>query len=161
MKYKRGIRMLYEIRLAEEDDIRIIVELLNKVTLNLHQKSINQWTYPWDIEEINIDVKNKNIYMMTIDKLIVLHINKPNNLYLYRIAILPGYQGKDIGLKIVNYAFKISRNLRKTLYLDCWAGNVKLKNYYSKAGFDYCGDFQEKDYMISVFKYTFPLNNLQ
>ncbi len=174
MKYKRGIRMLYEIRLAEEDDIRIIVELLNKVTLKLHQKSINQWTYPWDIEEINIDVKNKNIYMMTIDKLIVgtfsikdmdvnavLHINKPNNLYLYRIAILPGYQGKDIGLKIVNYAFKISRNLRKTLYLDCWAGNVKLKNYYSKAGFDYCGDFQEKDYMISVFKYTFPLNNLQ
>lgn len=53
-----------EIRLAESDDIRIIVDLLNEVTLSLHQKKIN-----------------------------------------------------------------------------------------SKAGFDYCGDFKEEDYMISVFKY--------
>lgn len=159
--------MLYEIRLAGEDDVRIIVELLNKVTLNLHQKNINQWTYPWNFEEINIDIKNKNTYVITTDKLIVgtfsikdmginmvLDISKPYNLYLYRIAILPRYQGKNIGLKVVNYAFQVSRNLRKTLYLDCWAGNIKLRKFYSKAGFDYCGNFQEEDYMISVFKYS-------
>lgn len=159
--------MLYEIRLAEKDDISIIVELLNKVTLNLHEKNINQWTYPWDLEEINTDIKNKNTYVITIDKLIVgtfsikdmdineiLHISKPNNLYLYRIAILPAYQGKNIGLKAISYAFQVSRNLSKTLYLDCWAGNIKLKSFYSEAGFDYCGDFPEEDYMISVFKYA-------
>lgn len=158
--------MLYEIRLAEEDDIRIIAELLNKVTLNLHRKNINQWTYPWDFEEINMDIKNKNSYVITIDKLIIgtfsvkdmgineeLYINGPNNLYLYRIAILPEYQGKNIGLKVINYVFQISRNSRKKLYLDCWAGNIKLKEFYCKAGLDYCGDFQEEDYMISVFKY--------
>ena len=158
--------MSYEIRLAEEDDIRIIVELLNKVTLNLHQKNINQWIYPWDFEEINIGIKNKNTYVIAIDKLIVgtfsvkdmdmnavLQISNPNNLYLYRIAILPEYQGKNIGFKVINYAFQISRNLRKTLYLDCWAGNIKLKNFYSKTGFHYCGDYKEEDYMISVFKY--------
>lgn len=155
-----------EVRLAESDDIRIIVNLLNEVTLSLHQKKINQWKYPWNFEEINIDIKNRNIYVIAVDKLIVgtfslrdmdinevLHISKPNNLYLYRIAILPQYQGKNIGLEAINYAFEISRNLRKTLYLDCWAGNIKLKKFYSKAGFDYCGDFKEEDYMISVFKY--------
>jgi hypothetical protein len=39
------------------------------------------------------------------------------------------------------------------LYLDCWAGNKKLRNFYSNAGFDFIGDFPEEDYMISVFKY--------
>jgi ribosomal protein S18 acetylase RimI-like enzyme len=156
----------YETRLAEKDDISIIVELLNKVTLNLHQKNINQWTYPWDFEEISIDIKNRNIYVITVDNLIVgtfslkdmntnsvLHIIEPNNLYLYRVAILPEYQGKNIGLEVTNYACEISRGLKKILYLDCWAGNVNLKNFYLKAGFNFCGDFPEEDYMISVFKY--------
>ena len=84
---------IYEIRLAEKDDERTIIELLNNVTLCLHQKNINQWTYPWDFEEINIDIKNINIYVITIDKQIVgtfslkdidtnavLHISEPNNL---------------------------------------------------------------------------------
>ena len=158
--------MIYEIRLAEKDDISTIVELLNKVTLNLHQKNINQWTYPWDSKEINIDIKNTNIYVITADKLIVgtfslkeIGINslptiiEPNNLYLYRIAILPEYQGKNNGLKVTSFACGISKRLKKIVYLDCWAGNVNLKNFYLKAGFDFCGDFPEEDYMISVFKY--------
>lgn len=159
--------MLHEIRLGDKNDLRTIVDLLNKVTLNLHQKNIKQWAYPWNFDEINIDIKNRNIYVITMNKRIVgtfslkykdintvLHINDQNNLYLYRIAILPEYQGKNIGLKVINYAFETSRNLRKILYLDCWAGNVKLKNFYSKAGFDFHGDFPEEDYTISVFRYA-------
>ncbi|GAA0180924.1 hypothetical protein SH2C18_35360 [Clostridium sediminicola] len=38
-------------------------------------------------------------------------------------------------------------------YLDCWAGNEKLRTFYLKAGFDFCGDFPEDNYMSSVFKY--------
>lgn len=144
-----------------------IVELLNKVTLNLHEKNVNQWKYPWHSEKIDMDIKNRNTYVITIGKLIVgtfsikdmdiniaFNISKPNNLYLYRIAILPEYQGRNIGFKIINYTFQISRDSRKTLYLDCWAGNAKLKDFYCKAGFDYCGDFPEAGYMVSVFKYA-------
>ncbi len=40
-----------------------------------------------------------------------------------------------------NYAFKISRNLRKTLYLDCWAENIKL-NINA-----YCVKLCAKDYL--------------
>lgn len=155
-----------EIKLAEKDNISTIVELLNTVTLDLHRKSINQWTYPWDFKQIEMDIKNKNTYMITIDNLIVgtfsiksIDANlwfptiKTSNLYLYRIAILSEYQGKNIGLQIIRYACKISRDSKKTLFLDCWAGNKKLKNFYKKAGFDFCRDFSEEDYMISVFKY--------
>jgi len=155
-----------EIKLADNDSTIAIVKLLNAVTLSLHTKGINQWTYPWELKEIGRDIKNRNTYKMTIDNLIVgtfsikevdvnkwVPINKSNNLYLYRIAILPEYQGKNIGLKIIKYACMISLDFNKTLYLDCWTGSEKLKDFYLKAGFNFCGDFPEEDYMISVFKY--------
>ena len=40
-----------------------------------------------------------------------------------------------------------------TLYLDCRAGNKKLRDFYSKSGFDFMGDFPVADYMVSVFVY--------
>lgn len=53
----------------------------------------------------------------------------------------------------MNYVFEISKNNGKAIYLDCWAGNEKLKSFYSNAGFNYCGDLPEEDYKISIFKY--------
>lgn len=158
--------MLCEFRLAEKDDTNAIVKLLNEVTLNLHERNIEQWTYPWEFKEIDIEVKNRNVYVVTIDKVIIgtfslkhidanswISIIKTSSIYFYRIAILPEYQGQNIGLDIINYVSKISRDSNKYLYLDCWAGNQRLKKFYLKAGFDFCGDFPEDDYMISVFKH--------
>lgn len=157
--------MLCEINLANQFNVNSIIELLDKVTLKLHEKGINQWIYPWCSKEIEQDVKNRNVYILTSDNLLVgtfslkdvdtswLPFVKENSMYLYRIAILPEYQGKNTGMHITDYACKLSKNLQKTLYLDCWAGNEKLRDFYSKAGFNFCGDFPENDYFISVFKY--------
>lgn len=154
-----------QIRLAYIQEKDIIVELLNKVTLFLHEKGINQWIYPWNPDEIGIDIQNKYTYVLIVDGKIVgtfsiKDINEfdflsiePQSKYLYRIAILPEYQGKNLGIEIVNYSCQYARKLNKTLYLDCWAGNEKLRNFYSSAGFEFIGDFPEEDYMISVFKY--------
>lgn len=158
--------MGYKIRLAEKNDISAVVELLDKVTLNLHQKNINQWIYPWNSEEIKLDIENRNVYVVLLDNLMVgtfsikiLYIDveipviEADSLYLYRIAILPEFQGKNIGLEVTDYACRISSSFKKVLYLDCWSGNINLRNFYLKAGFNYCGDFPEEDYLVSVFKY--------
>ena len=157
---------MLEIRLANNNYRGIIVEILNTVTLSLKQKNINQWTYPCDPKKLELDIKNKNTYVLVSEDVTIgifslknLGINSwvsnvhQNDLYLYQIAILPEYQGKNIGRIIIDYSCKISRDTKKTLYLDCWAGNEKLKNFYIKAGLDYCGDFPEEDYKISVYKY--------
>lgn len=157
--------MLCEIKLANQVHANSIVQLLNKITLDLHEKGINQWTYPWCIDEIELDIKRKNIYMVIVDNLLIGTFSlrnvdnswfpfvKQNSLYLYRIAILPEKQGKNVGIHITDYACRLSRNSQKTLYLDCWSGNEKLRDFYSKAGFDFLGNFPEADYFISVFKY--------
>ena len=156
---------MVEIKLAEINNLDSIVNLLNKVTLHLHEKGVNQWTYPWNRSEIEVEIEKGHIYVLAMDNLIVgtfslrdidnfeFFLIEPSSKYLYRIAILPEYQGKKLGIEIVNYVCQYSRNFKKTLYLDCWAGNKKLRNFYLSAGFDFVGDFPEEDYMVSVFKY--------
>lgn len=150
--------MKFEIAKTLKTDADEITGLLNAATLKLHSKNINQWTYPWNPKEIESDIEH--IYIMKKDGLIIgtfsLRTNdvtafpsEKGSLYLYRIALLPEYQGKSIGLKIINYVF----SLNMTIYLDCWAGNSALKKFYLNSGFTYWGDFPEYNYMISAFKH--------
>lgn len=149
--------MEFEIIKAVKTDAEEITGILNTVTLKLHNNNINQWT-TWDQKDIESDIEHA--YIMKKDGLIIGTFSVKSNdvtafpaekdsLYLYRIALLPEYQGKNIGSKIINYVF----DLNKTIYLDCWAENSALKKFYQNAGFAYCGDFPEYDYMISVFKH--------
>ncbi|WP_391122849.1 GNAT family N-acetyltransferase [Psychrobacillus sp. L3] len=150
--------------LAWVNDLSQILEVLNKVTIALQNNNINQWSYPWDSEYISNAISENNSYKLMhnekvigtffidiIDKIGELTI-EPKSLYLSKIAILPEYQGKSIGSKITDFACTNAHKLNKVLYLDCWAGNIKLREFYSKNGFQYIGDFCEEDNLISIFR---------
>jgi GNAT superfamily N-acetyltransferase len=156
--------MFEEIVSGKPQDKFEVLKLLNEVTIDLHKKGINQWVYPCDSSEIEADLNEGNIYLMRSGGIMIgtfslKDIDSANfptvaeSKYLYRIAVLPEYQGKKFGLKIVNYCKKLSRDFNKTLYLDCWAGNEKLRSFYSDSGFEHIGDFPEDGYLISAFKY--------
>lgn len=153
------------IKLAGINDLTQILEVLNKVTIALQNKNINQWSYPWDSEYIFNAIRKNNSYKLlhnenvigtffieAIDKIGEYSV-EPNSLYLSKIAIIPEYQGKSIGSKITDFACTSAQKLNKILYLDCWAGNIKLREFYSKNGFQYIGDFCEEDYLISIFRH--------
>jgi len=155
---------MIEITLANYEDVDTIVQILNKVTLYLHNKGINQWVFPWTKDMIENDVKEGLVYLLKVDGSpigtfsikdtndINIDIVYPNNKYLYRVAILREYQGKGLGAEMVRFALDYSRKLNKSLYLDCWAGNSKLKSFYKSLGFDLLEEVPEEDYFISVFK---------
>jgi len=153
------------IRLARLEDLQQITDVLNRVTLDLQQKNIYQWAYPWDSSEIEHAIKKQEGYVLLLDEKITgtffisdihslseLSI-EPGSKYLSKVAILPEFQGKSLGSKIIDFACSLAKNSRKTLYLDCWAGNEKLKAFYCNNGLEYRGDFPEEDYLISIFKY--------
>lgn len=156
---------MVKIKPAEIADAVEITELLKKTTLYLHEKGINQWSSPWNSDIVKADIKNGHVYVLTIDDLICGTFSvkdadgfdylliEQGSKYLYRIAILPEYQGMNLGREVLNYVCEYSRSLKKALYLDCWAGNKKLREFYSNAGFKFMGDFPEEDYFVTVFKY--------
>nr|WP_283164714.1 GNAT family N-acetyltransferase [Lysinibacillus sp. Bpr_S20] len=139
---------------------------MNEVTLNLQQKGIHQWEYPWDNIKIKNQIKNNFLYILIVAEEIIgtFCINDIENInefslddkgkYLSQIAILSKFQGKNIGSAITKFACVFANGLDKTLYLDCWAGNEKLKQFYSRNGLEYIGDFPEENYFVSIFKYS-------
>jgi GNAT superfamily N-acetyltransferase len=153
-----------EIRLAKQGDLKAILNVLNAAALTLHEKGISQWEYPWDEKEL-VD-QMEFLYVVTVDNQVIgifgikdidclnEYLVEPSSNYLYQIAILPGYQGKGFGQGITFWAREYANGLGKPLYLDCWAGNQKLKRFYQENGFDYVGDFPEENYYISVFRWA-------
>ena len=151
------------IEMAKEENIDEIFQLLNIVTKDLHEKGINQWTDEWKIEEIKEYILKQNIYIKRLEKngkiigIFSIEDNKlllnqfPNSLYLSKIALLPEYQKKGIGAKMIKKAIEIIHSKGKKVVLDCWNGNHKLKNYYTNLGFKYITDLPEYNYYISVF----------
>jgi GNAT superfamily N-acetyltransferase len=155
-----------EIRLATLNDQQQVLSVLNKVTLGLQKKGINQWDYPWHVNKIVSAIKNNYSYVLLMDEKIVgtfcikdidflseLTINSKSK-YLSQIAILPEYQGNDLGSVLMDFACSFANEVNKTIYLDCWAGNEKLKDFYLNTDFEYQGDFPEEDYFISIFKFN-------
>lgn len=161
------ISMKKNIRLANILDTQDVVDLLNKVTIDLHEMGVNQWSYPWKYDEILSEISGRNVYLLICNDLIVgtfslkkigqqEHIaTNVDDMYLYRIAILPEKQGKGLGREIVAFACDYARKISCDLYLDCWAGNDKLHSFYSNAGFIHLGNLPEEDYLISMFKYKY------
>lgn len=163
MDHLEGNQM--KIRPSKTEDLKQIINLLNEVTLHLIEKGIRQWDYPWDEGQIAAQINHHSSYVLLINDEIIgvfclSEIDYFNDLpvdaksiYLSQIAILPEFQGGNLGSAILDFAYSYAEKLNKTLYLDCWAGNEKLKDFYTRNGLESIGDFPEDDYFISIFQY--------
>jgi len=165
------LRTIHKIIRAKHNHLNDILFVLDSATRDLLEKGIQQWDYPWNKETIEEEILNNQAYVVLDDDTLLgvffiksiegdnyPTIMKDNHLYLYRIAIRPDAQGDGVGQEICGAAFSIAKEAGKTIYLDCWEGNEKLKTFYSATGFIYCGDFPEEDYWISVFKFEPTIN---
>lgn len=155
-----------EIKLAVLEDLDGILGILNAATKKLLDLKVDQWKYPWEAALIEEDIRERLQYTVKDgDRIIAVFSIKdlisnpwePENCaeqcYLYRIAVHPDAQGTGVGEAVCNWAKAYAVSRRKSVYLDCWAGNEKLKAFYIKAGFEKLGDFPEENYQISVFRY--------
>ncbi|WP_054705064.1 N-acetyltransferase [Bacillus sp. JCM 19041] len=151
------------IRLATEEDSEEIVLLLNETTVDLHQKGIMQWEYPWDKQMILNRITHSFIYVLEQDRQVIgtFYLTSQTVLnssslegtskYLGQIALKPAFQGQQLGSKMIKFALDLANQEKATLYLDCWAGNKKLKAFYTSVGMHYVGDFPHNGYNVSQF----------
>ena len=135
-----------------------IMNLVVSCRDDLNAKKIYQWNenYPtWEI--INEDILNNEAYgLFDNDKLVsIFALNtKEDPLYktlnwsfknekaliIHRLAVLPSYQGKGIGKKVLKFAeeFCSKKNL-KSIRLDAFSLNTAANNLYLNFGYTYVG----------------------
>ena len=150
-----------EIRNATQNDIHTITDILNAATQKLLAKGVMQWEYPWDERAVESFISDFYIVfsegnavgcfgLKTYSGLVFT--DDDSGLYFYHLAVHPDCSGKGLGKEICRWVTEYSESNGINIYLDCWAGNDKLRSFYTDAGYEYMGDFPEEDYFISAFK---------
>jgi GNAT superfamily N-acetyltransferase len=71
--------------------------------------------------------------------------------YLHSFMLAPEVQGQGLGLIFLAEVKRQTARLSGAIVLDCWAGNVKLRDFYQRAGFTGHGVFGVRDYDVMVF----------
>ena len=153
-KNKKGIV------LANEENAFEIYYVLNKAKEKLNKKGINQWSEGWEINDLKQKCKRGLFYVMYDNGNIIgcyciernpeiKWIEDKDFSYLSLLCLEPSYQGKGLGKVLLQSAIEISN---KTLYLDCYSENNKLKAFYENNGFKYIKDIKENTYFISLYK---------
>lgn len=153
------------LRPACSHEAGVIADLLNQATLKLLAKGIPQWRYPCDVRALQNAVENGEQIAFTHQDRVVatarlsssssnpaIEAAHPGNLYLSQLAVLADFQNQNIGKQALKLLIDHAKALGKTLYLDCWAGNTRLKQFYAESGLMLLGDFPEEDYFVTVFR---------
>lgn len=150
------------IRKATIQDLDAVVDVINLASQNLIKKGVHQWQYPCDTLQIKEEIEKGLIFilesngkiigsysMKDIDRFEAIGLNESAK-YLYRVVIAPEHQGKKAGDKLIQ-DLREKNAKEDDIYLDCWAGNDKLKQFYVGNGCSYLGDYPEEDYLISIY----------
>lgn len=147
-------------KIAKESDAFEIYYILNKAKEKLKEKGIKQWINGFDINEIKLKCKMGNFYVLydkgnivgcyCIEKNVNIEWIKDKEFsYISFICLLPDYQGKGFGKKLIQSALD---NSSKNVYLDILSENNKLKTFFTENGFTNIKNIQEKEYSISIYK---------
>ncbi len=73
--------------------------------------------------------------------------------FLHALMLEPSVQGRGLGLDFLDGVRRLVTPAGGTIFLDCWAGNDKLRDFYRRAGFTFHGVYPFEDYEVAVFFY--------
>ena len=77
--------------------------------------------------------------------------------YIHSIMLKPEAQGQGIGVQLFEDVIRHIEPSGGTAFLDCWAGNDKLRDFYERSGCTYLATVPENDYKIAVFARTMEM----
>jgi GNAT superfamily N-acetyltransferase len=72
-------------------------------------------------------------------------------LFLHWMMLAPETQGRGLGGQFFRNVIDKLRGYAGCILLDCWAGNEKLRDFYTRAGCELVATIPENDYEIAIF----------
>jgi GNAT superfamily N-acetyltransferase len=169
------------IRLASTEDAVNLQNLYSGVRSWAEKKEFRQAIDPCTLDELNLLIDQDAVYvcedggpaiaasftlrdfvkeevrtwMTTMAFCPKFSLDLRNTLRLNRLAVARRRAGDGLGYCILDRACEVVREKGKSrLFLSCWAGNTKLRAYYTCAGFSLATIARKKennDYRLAVF----------
>jgi GNAT superfamily N-acetyltransferase len=161
-----------KVRRAEQDDIAFIVDLSRRVQEKLTASGSLQQIGPIPRETVEAQVNAGTAHILdggsrrlgsvfvepvTVGDLERWKLDDPalKPWFLHKLMLEPGEQGHGLGAHFLRgiKAYVASRQPGAIIVLDCWAGNDKLRDFYTRAGFKLQGVFPANGFEVAVFVY--------
>lgn len=152
------------LRLAENDDVPYIMEIIRKVIPGMHAAGNYQWDEYYPAETtFNKDIKNGTLYVFEEENVIKGCIVADDNhafayddipwalarmdcLALHRLAVDPNFQGQGIAQKILRGIIEIGQEKSYLgIHTDTSQENKPMQQLFGKLGFDYKGHLNLDD----------------
>ena len=162
-----------KVRRAERDDIAFIVDLSRRVQEKLSASGSLQQIGPIPRETVAAQVNAGTAHILDegsrrlgsvfvepvpVESLGRWKLDDPalKPWFLHKLMLEPGEQGRGLGAHFLEgiKAYVASWQPGGTIVLDCWAGNDKLRDFYTRAGFKLHGVFPANGFEVAVFTYV-------
>ena len=142
-----------DIALAGPSDLDDVLDVLNETARWLTSRGINQWVDGFPRRLIAADISRSEVYLARRERRAVgtFTLQGSDELfwpgatgasgYIHRIAVRR--EARGLGVELLNTAERVTAaSGRKSLRLDCFAGNDALCGYYERAGFVRRGEIE-------------------
>lgn len=167
-----------DFKVAQPDDLSLVMEILAEAAAWLQEKGIDQWPSPpndhWQ-RRLAEAIQREEMYTVGIVKnrfgIVRFTWADPywphDDLagYIHSMAVRDEMHGQNLGGLILFWAMmKAKQEGKQFLRLDCLAGNGRLRRYYEEQGFTYQGQHPDQDYVAALYekdinRLTTRLNN--
>ena len=153
---------MIEISVAQLSEQRAIIKLLNELTLDLFEKGIRQWHYPWRAETIQQQLGAQRRYVVKEGNELIgsflltsgTHYDPfafpQKSLVLAEINFLPNYQGLGFSKDVFNYAIQQARLHHLPLYLASPVKHPKLERLFTAAQFE----LADRSPLVYLYRYS-------
>lgn len=172
----RSLEQPMQLRLAEQRDTASIVDLSGRVQERLRAAGSLQEFGPIPTETVAAHIAAQTAFVLSDGRSLIggvlvepcaapVSLGLPGLLtswsldagaeglwFLQKLMVAPEMQGQGAGRLLLDGAStRVADRGATTVVLDCWAGNAKLRDFYTRAGFRLHGVFPEEDYEVAVF----------
>lgn len=140
---------MIEISIAQLNDNRAVLTMLNQVTLDLIEKGIRQWRYPWSALTIKQQVSLQKRYLLKESAQLIGSFNlgsaiqvdeislPERSLVLAEIVLDPLQQGIGYSQEVFKYCIQQADEHGLDLYLASPTENTKLTKLFKQYHFDF------------------------
>ena len=140
------------------DDLQTIFDLYDAAIA--HQKAVSDMHWlPFDRQMVATEIAEGRQWKIMLDDQVACVFvvaytdaaiwgdrDRDPSVYFHRIVTHPAFRGNNFVLKIVEWGKQHGRDLgRRFVRLDTWAENLKLKEVYLRAGFQFLGNAAPAD----------------
>jgi len=156
----------YDFKIAQSDDLPVVMEILGEAAAWLAEKGIDQWPSPpnvhWrrrmaeavergEVYTVGFGEKHLGIFRLTWSD---PYWNDDGLAgYIHSIAIRTEMHGQNLAGAILRMVeAEVSQRAKPFLRLDCLASNSRLGRYYEEHGFIFQGELTDREYKAYLYE---------